>query len=156
VGSAEAAPQARPRQVPSSSVMRSTRVAVGFLLSVLPTPAVAVEGTYRDVGSRQRHPLHARPVPAWITVATVSRVGAKSFKVRVTTVRAGGCDGDVTAGGLLVGKSMTAVADGTECKLAIEFKGTVMDIREQGSRTSFRGLACHFGGSLTRVPTPRL
>src|SRR5215207_6205686 len=127
--------------------MRSAHLAVG-LLSALPTAAVAGEGTYRDVGPRQRHPLHARPVPAWITVATVSRVGAKSFKVRVTTARAGGCDGDVTAGGLLVGKSMTAVVAGAECKLAIEFKGRVMDIREQGSCTLFRGLACYFGGSL--------
>jgi hypothetical protein len=55
--------------------------------------------------------------------------------------------------GLLVGRSMTAVADGTECKLAIEFKGRVMDMREQGSCTAFRGLACYFGGSLTRVQT---
>ena len=94
--------------------MRSARLAVG---------AVAVEGTYRDVGPRLRHPLHALPVPAWITLGTVSRVGAKSFKVRVTTARAGGCDGAVTAGGLLLGKSMTAVADGAECKLAIEFRG---------------------------------
>jgi hypothetical protein len=92
--------------------MRSARLAVG---------AVAVEGTYRDVGPRLRHPLHALPVPAWITLGTVSRVGAK--KVRVTTARAGGCDGAVTAGGLLLGKSMTAVADGVECKLAIEFQG---------------------------------
>src|SRR3954470_11952068 len=122
--------------------MRSARVAVGFFLSVLPTAAVPVEGTYRDVGPRQRHHLHAGPVPAWITLATVTRVAAKSFKVRVTTARAGGCDGDVTAAGLLVGKSMTAVANGGECKLAIEFKGRVMDLREQGSCTSFRGLAC--------------
>ena len=111
--------------------MRSARLAVG---------AVAVEGTYRDVGPRLRHPLHALPVPAWITLGTVSRVGAKSFKVRVTTARAGGCDGAVTAGGLLLGKSMTAVADGAECKLAIEFRGRVMDMREQGSCKSFRGL----------------
>ena len=99
--SGEAAPQARPRQLPSSSVMRSARVAVGFLLCVLPTAALAVEGTYRDVGPRQRHPLHACPVPAWIMLATVSRVGAKSFKVRVTTVRAGSCVGDVTAAACL-------------------------------------------------------
>jgi hypothetical protein len=79
------ASQARQWQLPSSSVMRSARLAVGFLLSVLPTAAVAVEGTYRDVGPWQRHPLHASPVPAWITLATVSRVGANSFKVRVTT-----------------------------------------------------------------------
>ena len=40
---------------------------------------------------------------------------------------------------------MTAVADGAECKVAIEFKGRVMDMREQGSCTSFRGLSCYFG-----------
>ena len=33
------------------------------------------------------------------------------------------------------------------------FKGRVMDLREQGSCTSFRGLECYFGGSLTRVQT---
>ena len=46
---------------------------------------------------------------------------------------------------------MTAVADGAECKVAIEFKGRVMDMREQGSCTSFRGLSCYFGVRLTRV-----
>ena len=60
--------------------MRSARVAVGFLLTVLPTAAVAVEGTYQNVGPRQRHSLHARPVPAWITLATVSRVGANASR----------------------------------------------------------------------------
>jgi hypothetical protein len=46
-----------------------------------------------------------------------------------------------------------AVVDGAECKLAIEFKGRVMDMREEGRCTSFRGLTCYFGGSLTRVQT---
>jgi len=64
----------------------------------------------------------------------------------VTTARAEGCVGDVTAGGLLVGRSMTAVADGAECKVAIEFKVRVMDMREQGSCTSFRGLSCYTNG----------
>jgi hypothetical protein len=48
---------------------------------------------------------------------------------------------------------MRAVVDGADCKLRIELKGRVMDLREQGSCTAFRGLACYFGGSLARVQT---
>ena len=132
------------------SVMGPLRVAV-VCLSVLPTAAAAVEGTYRNVGPRQRHPLHARPVPAWGMTANVRRAGPSRYAVQMFTARPGGCTGEVTAIGTLRGSSMTAVSDSAECKLAITFKGSVMNVREESLCTSFRGMACEFGGSLARV-----
>ena len=122
-----------------------------------PEPLRAIEGTYRETGPRKHHRLHADPVPAWVTAATVRRTGPKpnSYEVRVTTARAEGCDGDVTVTGTLVGQSMRAVADPAECALPITFKGSVLDIREEGNCTSFRGAACSFGGSLPRVSGQR-
>jgi len=129
-------------------------LATATVLAVLWAGAAAAAdglvGGYRDVGPRVDTPYDGR-VPAWITRARISRVGPKRYSIRMSTGRPSGCIGEVTATGTLKGTAMIATAsDGADCKLAITFERSTMRVREQGNCFNFRGMQCHFGGTLKR------
>jgi len=115
-------------------------------------PAHTIEGKYHSVGPRQRYPLYDRPVPAWSTSAEVKRTGA-DYAISITTVRPSGCTGQVTAKGVLTGRKIIAVAqEERECKLAVQFKGDVMRVREQGTKCyMLHGMRCDFDSTLKRA-----
>ncbi len=88
------------------------KLATATVLAVLcagPAAAAGVAGAYRDVGPRVEKPYDGR-VPAWITTARVSRVGPKRYSIRMSTGRPepGGCTGEVTAKGTLIGTAIMA------------------------------------------------
>ena len=131
-------------------------LATATVLAVLWAGAAAAAdglvGGYRDAGPRVDTPYDGR-VPAWITTARVSRVGPKRYSIRMSTARPepGGCTGEVTATGTLIGTAiMAAASDAADCKLAITFERSTMRVREQGNCFTFRGMQCHFGGNLRR------